>query len=68
MLVADVFTTLPSHHKRPLARTSIICTVAMLASDSEIGFQNLHVHFRVNFAPFQAKAQTSSGVLLLLYS
>lgn len=68
VLVADVFTTLPGHHKRPLARTFIICTVIILACDSEKGFQNLHMHFRVDFALFQAKAQISSGVLPLLYS
>lgn len=68
MSVADVFTTLPGHHKRSLARTFIICAVTMFASDGEIGFQSLHVHFRVDFALFQAKAQISSGVLLLLYS
>lgn len=40
----------------------------MLSCDSEIGFQNLHVRFREDSALFQAKAQISSGVLLLLYS
>lgn len=68
MCIADVFIVLPGHHKRPLARTSIICPVTMLACDSEMGFQSLHVHFREDFAVFQAKAQICSVVLLLLFS
>lgn len=64
MLAADAFTTLPGHQKRPLARSFVICPVTMLACDSEIEFQNLHVHFREDFALFQAKAQISSGILL----
>lgn len=40
----------------------------MLACGTEIGFQNLHVYFREDFALFQTNAQISSGILLLLYS
>lgn len=66
--VADSYITLSGHHKWPLARNFLICTGTMLACSKEMGFQNLRMYLRGRFSMFQANAQISSGVLLLLYS